>query len=395
MNNLIDILMKLNASFPFREVAGHWDNKFQYVDADGEMHSEQYEITFLVDYSHMFFHISVAVDNLNDQFINELDNILFIADKHVKNLKDTVLSGEDIHFTRKLFIITNSNSKSYPKLVDSFRCKGISANVYQSIDDSIEMISPQITYVPLYNFEEKIIKGKKIPIFSNANYTIFEEEDGKVSYAYHVKITTNGVSNGDVLNQLSLLSQEKDNLQALLTNHKLRKKYTIVYATALRDVFEGHFDIAKKSLQSATKQLYNQKVIFNTLLGFMIYLIVLTTTFLSEHHISRVMEGLGYVVFFSVLGGFFSLFSTIGYFKQSGGYSKVELIIDLLVKIVVTSISGMLVYFVIRSNLIFGFLNTHEVYLIYLISFVSGWSEKFVSNLLTSVEKKFSSEMKI
>ncbi|EAS64556.1 hypothetical protein L4D04_12595 [Photobacterium angustum] len=124
-------------------------------------------------------------------------------------------------------------------------------------------------------------------------------------------------------------------------------------------------------------------------------MIILAVTFLGESHISQVTEGLGTVIFFSVLGGFFSLFTTIAYFKQSGNHSRVELIVDLLVKSLVTGISGVLVYFVIKSNLAFGFLNSHEAYLIYLLAFISGWSEKFVSNLLTSIEQKFFAEMKI
>ncbi|KJF83574.1 hypothetical protein [Photobacterium angustum] len=395
MKKLLDLSMKLNASFPFRELAGHWDNKFEYVSTTGETQLEQYFVTFLVDYSHMFFHISVAVDSLNDQFINELDNINFRTNEHIKNLKNTVLNGHDIHFTGKLFIITNSESESFPNLVESFKTRGISANIYHSTDSSLEMVAPQITYVPLHNFEDKVVKGKKTPIFSNANYTIFEEQDGKVSYAYHAKLTEAGISNTDVLNQLSLLSPEKDNFQALITNEKLRKKHSHVYATALRDVFEGHLDIAKASLQKEADKLYKNKVAGNTLFSLVIYMIILAVTFLGKSHISQVTEGLGTVIFFSVLGGFFSLFTTIAYFKQSGNHSRVELIVDLLVKSLVTGISGVLVYFVIKSNLAFGFLNSHEAYLIYLLAFISGWSEKFVSNLLTSIEQKFFAEMKI
>ena len=386
--------MKLNASFPVREVAGHWDNNFEYLGADGEKKLEQYIITFLADYTHMFFHISIAVDSLNDQFINELDNIMYRTNEHNKNLKNTVLGGSEIHFTGKVFIVTNSEKGSYPNLVDSFKSKGISTNIYHSTDNTLEMVSPVISYIPLHNFEQSVVKGEKTPIFTSANYTIFEESDGAISYAYHANFTETGISNTDVLKQLSQLSPEQDNFRTLLTSEKLRKKHNLVYATALRDVFEGHLGTAKASLKLAADTLYKKKVGTNTLFALFFYFAVLLAIFLSETYISKIMDGLGNVVFFSVLGGCFSLFTTFSYFKQSGNHSKVELLVDLLVKSFITGISGLLVYFVIRSNLILGFLNSSSIYSIYLLAFISGWSEKFASNLLTSIEQKFSAEIK-
>lgn len=389
MQRLIDLSMKLNSSFPVRDVVCDSNNQYRYKDESGNDRTDNYLISYVIDYKHMFFHISIAVNYLCDDFIGEFDNIFYKANAHIANVKSAILEKGELHFTGKVFIITSAKLDGCENLVELFKQKHISLNIYNFTDDDLELVSPEVIYIPAHNFEREVMSGDKTLLFSSADYNIFKDDSGEVTYMYHAKIFGSGTSNVDRLNDLSLLSPEKDEFKSLITTKKLKEKHSIVYATALRDTFEGHLDVAKKSLKMAADSIYKSNVVTNVIIALSLYALALFAFCLLRNEVSNLMNGLGNVLTFSVLGGAFSLFSTFSYFKQSGTHTKVELLADLVVKILVSAVSGMLVFFIVKSNLAFGFVNAGSVHLLYILAFLSGWSEKLIVNLLSSLESKF------
>lgn len=121
-------------------------------------------------------------------------------------------------------------------------------------------------------------------------------------------------------------------------------------------------------------------------LSILSYLFRETTFLKSNHFISIIL----YVAAFSSMGGFISVSLKIKGLQTDRELKKKEYFFYGAERILFSIIAGVLVYFMFKGNIIFGFLNTSSdiSFSLYVVCALSGFSETLIPNTLRNLESK-------
>ena len=386
MDNLMNMSMKLSSSFCITETVGDWKNYY----TNNNIKNENYILTYLIDYQHLFFHISIAIENIDQDFSSEIFSIMNKTKKAIIDIQNSKLNGKTLHFTGKIFIITNTKNIDFTDLTDRFSQKSLSLTIYNIEEENLKIISPIISYTPVEEYTKVRQRGEEKVVFSSPNYTITESDDGGVSYSLHVMIDKNNTQK--YLEELSELSPYRYKLNRLLHNTKLKKEYANVFSSAIKDVFENNLESAKQILQINHDKLYKKSILKNSLIAFATSIIFISILFLILHKLS-ICNQLEMSILLSTLGSFISFYIPLQYIKNSGYDQWYEFIFETIIRLFIGVFSGIILYLVVKSNFLLGMLNDN-INAYYLIALISGWSEKLIPKILSNVEKKISEENK-
>jgi hypothetical protein len=384
----IDLTQMLRASLNIPYAVGDWNNIFTYTK-DGIVQNESYNYLILLDYDHLFFHIGIGINELNSDFSIEIDKLMTKISHQVENISKKDLHGVIIHFTGKIFIATNKASVDLENMKKIFLSRGFSLTVYEIENAKLKVVSEKNIYVPSDYYSDDVIDKKKKVFFRSGNYTIWEHDDGGISYSFHVMQQSDIQTNKEIHASLSLLSPYRDRIDSLVHSKKKERKIRRAECSAIKDTFEGHVKEAIDSLSQLEKKLSNtnffNNVGFSLLLGFsLLGLLVAIRSLLYVNDIQILDSAL-----WGTIGSFLSIFIPLEYFKKTISYTKMQLSVEVLVRLLTGTVSGLIIYIAIKSNLILGIFNNFEnVYVLYLVSMASGWSEKFIPRFMSDVETK-------
>ncbi|WP_242462780.1 hypothetical protein [Pantoea agglomerans] len=150
-------------------------------------------------------------------------------------------------------------------------------------------------------------------------------------------------------------------------------------------------DIEKEYKDTTTgRSLYQVGAISLSIL--LIFLALLTyvtrdSTFIKENHFIPLVL---YAASFASMGGFISVSLKIKTLHTERELSKKTYFFHGAERILFSIIAGVLVFFMFKGNLIFGFLNSGDSYSfsIYIVCALSGFSETLIPNTLRNLETK-------
>lgn len=162
-------------------------------------------------------------------------------------------------------------------------------------------------------------------------------------------------------------------------------------AAAINAYLVGDEDNSKQILKKLQKKLEEKIVIRKKLIYIGVYLFVTLMMVL----ISYFTRGFSYskyirIATFGAFGGYIALNVKLNDVKFEVSENNISYIIVSIYKLVFAMVSAILSYFVIESNLILGVLrdsNKSNIYLIYTIAALAGFSESLLPNLFKNMEK--------
>lgn len=185
------------------------------------------------------------------------------------------------------------------------------------------------------------------------------------------------------------------NVEFLSDDPPVRRKYLRNVAYAIKALYDGHKEAAADGLRSTYDRIQEYLLrraivayLTGVVVGSLILPLALYFAIFKLNTVYRDIAGLIFnAVLFSTLGGFLS---TVTGIKDI----KVDLQNNFLMKscfgslrIAIAIISGVIVYFLIQGNVLFGFVKDTSVEsLYYVMFFLSGFSEKLVFNLMLELE---------
>lgn len=242
-----------------------------------------------------------------------------------------------------------------------------------------------------------IVENKKDPLgryvtkvyYSDRQYAIYEISNSDQL----IFITEN------VVHDSSKISCEIDDVKKILSKEKIQK-YQHRFAKAYRECFEGNLETAKKIVSSVEESFKNER---KNLLGFKYtYIITACIALIANFLISIIfldfnleltntINDLYFVATFGSLGCLISISTTIKNTTLDFFVRKLLYFFDALFRIIVSMASAITVYYLIRGNIVLGFLNGLEDNssdIIFIFSILAGFSERYVPKLFGLLEEK-------
>lgn len=241
-----------------------------------------------------------------------------------------------------------------------------------------------------------IIEGKPDPLnrlvtkvyYSAKEYAIYDVSNSKA--LCHIT--------EDVKNDVSDISCEVDDITRKLSKEKIQE-YKYRFAKAYRECFEGKLDNAKKILKSIEESYIKERenliyfkytYIITACIALIINIIVSVFVLDFNLKLTETIKDLFYVASFGSLGGLISISLTMKNFNINLFTNFYLYIFDALFRIIVSMGSAIAMYYIIKGNIMLGFLNgieyTSEI--VFIFSIISGFSELFVPNLFGLMEEK-------
>lgn len=201
----------------------------------------------------------------------------------------------------------------------------------------------------------------------------------------------------DVKNDASDIACEVDEINRKLSCEKIQE-YKYRFAKAYRECFEGKLDNAKKILKSIEESFIEEKknllyFKYTYIITACIVLIInfAVSVFILDFNLklTETIKDLFYVATFGSLGGLISISITVKNFNFNLFTNFYLYFIDALYRIIVSMASAIAIYYIIKGNVVLGFIQdieyTSEIVLIF--SIISGFSEHFIPNLFGIIEK--------
>jgi hypothetical protein len=236
---------------------------------------------------------------------------------------------------------------------------------------------------------DKDSSGRKIKFIHAkvlGKYIIYETTERQVLIAGD----SVSLANNSRLNKL--LTQIAD-----LTTHtpSLKEKYNSSSAHAMKIFLDGDADASHELLRDVYKDMTRYlmrraKVAYQA--GAALLMLLSLIVFLIAYRLgisNQLVARLFYATVFSSMGGFLSV-------ALSAGKLKIDLQNNLGInalygslRILMAMISGVIVYFLIEERIVLAFLkDTSDINGFIIASFISGFSEKLIPNLMNHIEAK-------
>jgi len=231
--------------------------------------------------------------------------------------------------------------------------------------------------------------GRITNIFSAGNNFIFYEADNSGDVSYEVR--------GFPENWKAPLNPKIVEIHALLPNYKYRKRYANRIASAFQDCLFNNEAAAIQLLDKIKETIiYSFKLrarlcyLISSLVFVVINLIIaILLNFVFKSYVPNPIILLFNIATFGSFGGFLSIsfnFRKIVIDYEENFYIP---ILTGISRIFISMISSIIIFSIIRSELILALINkTNSYYLFYAVGALSGFSESFVPNVLKSIDKE-------
>ena len=196
---------------------------------------------------------------------------------------------------------------------------------------------------------------------------------------------------GDIGKHLSSIEIELTDVNNLLSTSRERSRFIVAISGAVRECFLGKTDAAKKKLISIKNAIVDYKTtigrieyFFGTLGAAIIAitsLLIVSLFTLNDHLI--ILK----IIFMGVLGGVLSVAINLKSIAINtiSGNREIHLILG-ATRIIISSISSIIVYVLIKGGFLLGIIHQQGEYVFYALGAVSGFSEAFIPNLLKKVD---------
>lgn len=229
--------------------------------------------------------------------------------------------------------------------------------------------------------------GNKITLIHSAvkDYIIYESEAGVHYDDDHNK----GVN---YTKKLSNISNEISIIRSLVTVETISYVNSQI-ALAWRECFNDNPELAKSIINTCIKELISkgrQSYILSTAISFFVVLIIglLMIHFLKFHSFYSELDLTIKIFIWGALGGLISVL-----FKMKDldldPHSKIINLISGSSRVIISGTASIIFYLAYKSGLFFSFIdkvNEREIYLLLLISFFMGFSERFIPDFSNKVD---------
>jgi hypothetical protein len=233
-------------------------------------------------------------------------------------------------------------------------------------------------------------KGKITKVHCKTNHFIIYDVDREKWFQYHTE--------SDIINRTASIQKEWSAVINLISSETERKKYSPKIIGALRECFQGNSEAAKFKLEKIYASITSYKIIKGRLqyLSGAIVIMIVGSIFcylINEETETRHFILIG-SIFFGLSAGVLSVGSRLN-----------NIIINIeadhfwyyfiygATRIFMSAISSVLVYVLIKSNILFGIVNESNYYMFFSLGALSGFSESFIPNALRKVDNKTNSEV--
>lgn len=189
-----------------------------------------------------------------------------------------------------------------------------------------------------------------------------------------------------------LLSECKYLTESLKTTEKENEMFDYQRAIAINTFLLGEKQKSKKILMDLREKLQQRKILFKKLWYIGIFLLVTVIMIFC----SLFIKGWVYTKFirvatFGAIGGFISLNIRLKEVQFEISDSTISYIFVSIYKVIFSMLASIIVFFLIESDFILGFIkaeSSNQLYFIYVISTLAGFSESLLPNIFKSIEEK-------
>lgn len=241
------------------------------------------------------------------------------------------------------------------------------------------------------------INGRVIGVIYNStvNYIVYSPKKQKNTVSYSFR----GYAQ-DIFNPISALLTEISGLRNRLNDPS---KYNSAIASAHVQCLNQNPENAIQILVSAKLQMqkdfaheakigYLQSTIFIVAFNTIIALILFYTKKYIDYGLLREYFT---VATFGSFGGFLSTYYKINKLNFEKEDNKRLLFFLSVSRVMLAMLSSVIIYILIKSNIILGILNNAtNVYVYYIFAVVAGFSETFIPDILRKIEKKSTEDHK-
>ncbi len=199
-----------------------------------------------------------------------------------------------------------------------------------------------------------------------------------------------------IISPLSLISAKVVEIDSTISRLYSKKRYVGLKAKAYIECFEGKpqngLDILNQIKSLADKD-FNHQIKITYLLWTLALILFNTAVCLFLYYTKdQVDYGPFYqyyiIATFGSFGGFLSTINKINKLDFKEEDSKVLLIFLAISRIFLSMLASIVIYVLIKSNILLGILNNVEnVYVFYIFSVAAGFSETFIPDILKRIQK--------
>lgn len=253
---------------------------------------------------------------------------------------------------------------------------------------------------PFYQFDigDLDLNNEKITAIycATEDYLLYEiKKNGIVNRIVRSSIDDN-VKNISKLNPLIIRFDD------YMSSKRKRRKYAQKLATAIANCLDNNVKQAELLLNSVIVTLENEKITKNKIVYLLSCVAIVMTNIVICCTIQRLdllnnkLASLFLLATFGSFGGLISVSLKINKLDFELFYNQYLQIWIAISRISIAMISSLIVYVLIKSNLVFGFIEeTGNIFVHYSISVLAGFSEYYIPDLLGSITKKSNSELPV
>ncbi len=179
----------------------------------------------------------------------------------------------------------------------------------------------------------------------------------------------------------------------LLKSKRDKSKFVISIAAAVKLCLEGKAEEAITFLNKISQTIKHYIKVKNTIQYLSVYVVILIFLLIasfsihSELGMNSLLTQLALIGTSGAVGGFMSLAIRIRKLMNEVFEDRRLNTLSAVIRMIFSIIAGIVTYFFIRANIVFGFVDNLEVNFFVILTFATaaGFSEKFVPEILTGI----------
>lgn len=179
----------------------------------------------------------------------------------------------------------------------------------------------------------------------------------------------------------------------LLKTNRMRKKFCIPITAAFKLCLENKEELSQNYFDTVIKKINNYKNVKNTIEYLTVCIVVViigiaTSYFLyDEYKLNSTVSRLILIATAGSIGGFLSISLRINELIEDVFFDRVLNFLSAIIRMMFSVLAGVVTYFLIRSNIVFGFLEDLEInfFVILTLAIASGFFEKKIPDILKKI----------
>ncbi|TMP33444.1 hypothetical protein [Pseudoalteromonas rubra] len=250
-----------------------------------------------------------------------------------------------------------------------------------------------------YKIEKVLAKGDE--------YVIYEVAGLPIQESIRIYIDTLKEVDEEPVERVNEIKPHFDEFLSVLFKYDCDSSYKKRASNAVAMAINGKLEEAKalfEKIKSDATQEYTEKILgrfsyqSGALLLSIILILVLGLSHLNGFSQSdaKIVWDVSLAAIFSSFGGFLSISLRLKDITIDRGLNRFTYLLMGSLRAIISVVGGVLIFFVVKSNLAFGFLNSDDggVWGVMVFCFLAGFSETLVPNTLKSLESKSQSTNK-